>query len=94
MRISSAEPVTTAEPAPLQPSPQHDRGRGADEDDDEPEEDQEARNRELQRIHEELQKEDDRRDQCMCTQECLLYITWGCFPDIFLIKASVIATFQ
>lgn len=50
-----------AAPTSSQASPQKDKDRGNHHDeDDEQEEDQEARNKELQRIHEELQKQDNR----------------------------------
>ncbi|CAL8464442.1 g3977 [Coccomyxa elongata] len=57
--------LTVAPPTPApstsESSPQKDKGGGADhEEDDDQEEDQEARKKELQRIHEELQKADNR----------------------------------
>ena len=67
----AATPARAPSPAPESsashaPSPQKDKGGGGhaaaaeEEEDGADEEDQEARNRELRRIHEELQKEDDR----------------------------------
>lgn len=57
LNVSPPTPATSISEA----SPQKDKGGGHDhEEDDDQEEDQEARNKELQRIHEELQKADNR----------------------------------
>ncbi len=57
--------VSPSRPAPASSEASPNKGRAVDHDeDDEQEEDQEARNKELQRIHEELQKADNR---CNCT---------------------------
>jgi hypothetical protein len=60
--------VSQPPPAPSRSEASPNKGGGGDHDeDDDQEEDQEARNKELQRIHEELQKADNR-----CKGRCLL----------------------
>ncbi len=68
--------LTVAPPTPApstsESSPQNDKGGGAQhEEDDDQEEDQEARNKELQRIHEELQKADNRWS-ASCLEACVV----------------------
>ena len=66
----TVSPPTPA-PSTSEASPQKDKGGGANhEEDDDQEEDQEARNKELQRIHEELQKADNR---CKSSRLCAMY---------------------